>query len=231
VEPVEQVGLKESGHRHAAALDEDLLQTLRAQRPQEGDEVERTGFSARHHDFLEPFVLDPFFLGPLFLGPFLRRALHTSASAHDDRPRCSVCEDVVLRTQSRVGIEHHPNRILALHPTHRELRVVGRHGVRPDDHGVDERSQAVQAIQIFLTGHVVRSATLGGDPSVHALSELSDDDAGPGHQREVEIEHATRSIGDGNGGTPLALQVDFEHGPGVLVELHHAAQVVLRPGE
>ncbi len=72
---------------------------------------------------------------------------------------------------------------------HRELRVVGDGGARPDEHRVHPRSQRVKQPDRFRAVHEMGMAGRGGDPPVERLAELGDDHRAVSRSGRLERNH------------------------------------------
>jgi hypothetical protein len=77
--------------------------------------------------------------------------------------------------------------VAALHPAHRQPRIVGQHRADAHHHGVGQRAQAVQVVDRRWPVDVVGAPRRGGDPPVERLTDLPEDESGVGAgQRRVE---------------------------------------------
>ena len=100
-------------------------------------------------------------------------------AAHDEGSSGAIGEDIPVRIEASVGIENHAHRILAFDLPHGQTGVVRRDGTRSNDHGVDQRAQAMEPSDVGLSRDVMGVAAFGRDAPVEALPQLRDDQIGP----------------------------------------------------
>lgn len=117
----------------------------------------------------------------------------------------------IITHQRQVGwytpprIENHPRRMVATNMAHGQLRVIGASGTRTDHHCVDQRAEAVQMDQTFVSINVVGVAAFRRNAAIHTLSQLSHDPGRATGQRGQTIEQLARLSADRLGGLPLAV--------------------------
>mgnify|MGYP000285277544 CR=1 FL=1 len=172
VQAVQHVGLQESRHRDAAALDQHALEPLRGERlehdgggeaigaqrqPQTGDVVGRRGGNDR-------LLADQMQAGGLRLAQQAQRRRYPSAR-----------------------VEDHPHRLAPVDVADREQGVVLAGGTGTDHHGVDQRSQPMQVDATLEAVDVVRVPALGGNAAVQALAELRHGQAAAMHGQRRQI--------------------------------------------
>ncbi len=92
----------------------------------------------------------------------------------DQRRRGAVAEQAVARRQAKLGVDHHPHRVVARAAPHGELRVVVQHRARADQHGIGQRAHAVGVEQVLLAADPARGAARRGDAAIEALRQMRD---------------------------------------------------------
>lgn len=161
VQPMQHAGLEKARHRHSAALDQHAPTPACNERLEHAAGSDTAAGVQRHGDALDVGA---------HRSAKVRRAL-----AHQmQRRRLAGLEDMPLGADPATRVEYYPQRIAPAHMTYAELWIIRRDGAGADQHGIDQRPQAMQMGPALEPVHVMRSAGHGGDTPIQALTELSD---------------------------------------------------------
>lgn len=114
-------------------------------------------------------------------------------------------------------VQYHPGRIATANVAYGQLRVVGTGCPCADDHRVNQRAQAVQMDQAFITVDVVGVAAFRRNAAIHALAQLSDYPRRTTGEWRQAVQQFTRLSGDRLVRLPLAVKYLDGHGARVLM--------------
>jgi len=103
-------------------------------------------------------------------------------------------------------VENHPCGMVATNVANSQLRIIGASGAGADYYCVDQRAQAVQMNQTFITVDVVGVAAFRRNASIHALSQLCHDPGRATGQRGQAVEQFSCLSADRLVGLPLAVR-------------------------
>ena len=180
VQPIHEAGLQEAGDGDPPTLDENPPIPLVSKRLDDGSRIEAVGTGHRQQQ-------------DVVVGR--RRGIAAGGAAHRQRPSGAIRKDVRAPVESIIGIEHHPDGVLAFDLPHGETRIVRRDGAGADDHRIDQGPQTMEPPDVGRAGDVVGVAAGRGDPAVKALSGLRDDQVGPELERQIQLQDITGFVG------------------------------------
>jgi len=160
VQPVKHPGSQKAGHGEATAFDQHPGQASGSQ-------------SLKHRCGMEPPARGDLVHLQNLHRPAGRRRLRAPALQPQGRGG-SVLKHLPIRWNPAGWIQHHADRVVTAHMTHRQLRVVGNRGTSAHDHRIHQGPEAVQMLDVLGSGHEMRVAAVGGDAPVQRLPELCD---------------------------------------------------------
>ncbi len=189
VQPINSARFDKLRHRDAAAFNQHAGQALIGQQRNDIKRVELPVGAQRQY---------------AVLNVVRQRRVSYPRPYHQQCRRRVVVKQRQVPGDAAAWIKHHPRRVVAAHVAHGQLRIVGAGGARAHDDRIDQRSQAVQVNQTFMTIDVMRVAAFRGDTAIQALPQLSNHPDGLMSQRGKTVEQLTDLGRDRLGRLPLA---------------------------
>lgn len=178
VQVVQHAGLEKSRYRQSTAFYQHSFDSTYGKYVEHGTRLD-SGFNSalaqRQHDTFDMLAdrADD------------RRALTDQVQGR----RLAGLKDMPLGGQSAARVEHHTQRMTASDQPHAELWIVGIHGTRADQHGIDQCPQPMQMHPALDTVHVMRRPGHGGDAPIETLPKLGNRQwFGARHQRQQAVE-------------------------------------------
>jgi hypothetical protein len=124
-----------------------------------------------------------------------------------------------VRVEPARRVEHDAERVGSFDVAGRELRVVRRHGARANDHGVRQRTEAVQVDDVLVPGDELGIPTLRRDEAVEALAEVADGDRPRLRgvaEGQIQLEDEPARVAGVGHGLPACRRAPREDGGGIL---------------
>lgn len=220
VQPIDAARFDKLRNRNAAAFDQHAGQAFAGQQGDNLAGLELAVFVQPQHAALN-------------VGPNLRLNLRLNVArvhslrhigSYDMQRRCAVVaqqRQVIRKAAS--WVKHHPGRVAATNVAYGQLRVVGTGRPCADDHRVNQRPQAVQMDQAFVTVDVVGVTAFRRNAAIQALAQLSDYPCRATGERRQAVQQFTRLSGDRLVCLPLAVRQCLDGG-GARVLMTHRQQ-------